>query len=87
MPEIEIIFEDDKFEHLWRFCKYAGMFYIPYFLMANMGADAAITDLSLFKKLSKFSQVDKELADEGLATLSRPPVVPGSQHCPTLPRQ
>ena len=70
-PEIEIIFEDDKLEHLRRFCKYAGMFYIPYFLTANIGADAAITDLSLFKKLSKFSQVDKELADEGLATLSR----------------
>ena len=30
-PEIEIIFEEDKFEHLKRFCVYSVMFYIPYF--------------------------------------------------------
>ena len=70
-PEIEIIFEDDKLEHLKRFCEYAVMFYIPYFLTANIGADAGVNDLSLYKKLKKFSQVDKLLADEALATLSR----------------
>ena len=70
-PEIEIIFEDDKLEHLRRFCEYAVMFYIPYFLTANIGADAAVNDLSLYKKLKKFSQVDKLLAEEALATLSR----------------
>ena len=32
---------------------------------------AAVNDLSLFKKLKKFSQVDKLLAEEALATLSR----------------
>lgn len=46
-------------------------FYIPFFLTASIGADAAITDISLYKKLKKFSKVDKELADEALATLSR----------------
>ena len=70
-PEIEIIFEDDKLEHLRRCCKYTVMFYIPYFLTANIGADAAVNDLSLYKKLKKFSQVDKLLAEEALATLSR----------------
>ena len=40
------------------------------FLTAYIGADAAITDLTLYKKLKKFSQVDKVLADEALATLS-----------------
>ena len=46
-------------------------FYILFFLTANIGADAAITDLSLYKKLMKFRQTEKELADEALATLSR----------------
>ena len=27
-PEIEIIFEEDKLEHLKRFCVYSVMFYI-----------------------------------------------------------
>ena len=70
-PEIEIILEDDKLELLRRFCEYAVMFYIPYFLTANFGADAAVNDLSLYKKLKKFSQVDKLRAEEALATLSR----------------
>ena len=69
-PEIEIIFQDDKLEHLRRFCEYAVMFYIPYFLTANIGADVAVNDLSLFKKQKKFQQVDKLLAEEALATLS-----------------
>ena len=47
------------------------MFYIPYFLTANIGADVAVNDLSLFKKQKKFQQVDKLLAEEALATLSR----------------
>ena len=58
--EPEIIFEADKLELLERFCVYAIMFYIPYFLTANIGADAAVTDLSLFKKLKKLQQVDEE---------------------------
>ncbi len=35
-------------------------FYIPFFLTANIGADAAFTDMSLYKKLKNFSQVDKD---------------------------
>ena len=69
--ETEIIYEEDKLELLERFCVYAVRFYIPFFLTANIGADAAVTDLTLYKKLRKFSQVDKELADEALATLTR----------------
>ena len=71
VSEIEIIFEEEKLELLKRFCVYAVMFYIPFFLTANIGADAAVNDLSLYKKLKKFQQVDKELADEALTTLSR----------------
>ena len=73
--EIEtlIIFEEDKLELLQRFCVYAVKFYIPHFIFmtANIGADAAVNDLSLSKKLKKFRQVDQDLADEALATLSR----------------
>ena len=69
--EIESIYEEEKLELLERFCVYAVKFYIPFFLTANIGADAAVNDLTLYKKLKKFSQVDKELADEALATLSR----------------
>ena len=69
--ETEIIYEEDKLELLERFCVYAVKFYIPFFLTANIGADAAITDLTLYKKLKKFSQVDKVLADDALTTLSR----------------
>ena len=46
-------------------------FYIPHFLTANIRADAANNDFSLYKKLKKFRQVDQDLADEALATLSR----------------
>ena len=69
VPETDtkIIFEKEKLELLERFCVYAVKFYIPFFLTANIGADAAVT---LYKKLKKFSQVDKELADEAVATLS-----------------
>ena len=69
--ETESIYEKEKLELLERFCVYAVKFYIPFFLTANIGVNAAVTDLSLYKKLKKFSQVDKELADEALATLSR----------------
>ena len=69
-PEIEIIFEDKKLEHLKRFCVFTVMFYIPYFLTANIRADAAVDDLILFKKLKKVPAGDKLLADEALATLS-----------------
>ena len=69
--ETLIIFEEDKLELLQRFCVYAVKFYIPHFLTANIGADAAVNDLSLSKKLKKFRQVDQDLADEALATLSR----------------
>ena len=56
-PEIKIIFEDKKLEHLKRFCVFTVVFYIPYLLTAYIGADAAVNDLSLFKKLKKFQQV------------------------------
>ena len=69
--ETEIIYEENKLELLERFCVYAVKFYILFFLTANIGADAAVTDLILYKKLRKFSQVDRQLADEALATLSR----------------
>ena len=69
--ETKIIYEEDKLELLERFCVYAVKFYIPFFLTANIGADAAVTDLTLYKKLRKFSQVDRQLAEEALATLSR----------------
>ena len=69
--ETENIYEKEQLELLERFCVYAIRFYIPFFLTANIGADAAITDLSLYKKLMKFRQTEKELADEALATLSR----------------
>ena len=45
-------------------------FYIPYFLTANIRADAAVDDLILFKKLKKVPAGDKLLADEALTTLS-----------------
>ena len=45
--ETEIIYEEDKLELLQRFCVYTVQFYIPFFLTANNGADAAITNLSL----------------------------------------
>ena len=62
------------------------MFYIPYFLTANIGADVAVNDLSLFKKLKKFQQVTSCWLMK-LSPLS--PATSGSQpqHCPVLPRQ
>ena len=68
--ETLIIFEEDKLKLLQRFCVYAVKFYIPHFIFmtANIGADAAVNDLSLYKKLKKFRQVDQDLADEALVS-------------------
>ena len=51
--ETEIIYEDDKLEVLQRFCVCTVKFYILFFLTSSIGADAAVTDLSLYKKLKK----------------------------------
>ena len=85
-PEIEIIFEDKKLEHLKRFCVFTVMFYIPYFLTANIRADAAVNDLILFKKLKKFQQVTSCWLRK-LSPLSPAPSGSQPQHYPVLPCQ
>ena len=46
-------------------------FYVPQFLLASLGRDAPINDLNLFKSLLQYREVDRELADSALDTLSR----------------
>ena len=45
--------------------------YIPYFLKATVGADAAFNDLSLHKQLVNFIDVDGPIATAALDVLSR----------------
>ena len=46
-------------------------FYVPQFLLASLGRDAPINDLNLFQSLLQYREVDRELADSALETLSR----------------
>jgi len=50
---------------------YTVKFYIPHFLTSNTGVDAPYNDLSLYKNLEKFKQVDEDLAKEALKVLGR----------------
>ena len=45
--------------------------YIPYFLKASVGADAAFNDLSLYKQLVDYIDVDGPIATAALEVLSR----------------
>ena len=47
------------------------LIYIPYFLKASVGADAAFNDLSLYKELVTFIDVDGPIATAALEVLSR----------------
>ena len=58
-----------QLELLRRFCHYAVSYYVPMFLTASRGADAAVNDLKLFKSLDNFKNIDKELAVQAQKTL------------------
>ena len=64
-------FDEEALEKLWRFGRYAVLFYVPSFLLSSSGRDAAINDLQLYKALLKYQNVDKELAQSAIATLNR----------------
>ena len=56
---------------MWRFGRYAVLYYIPDFLLSSSGRDAAFNDLQLYKALLKYREVDQELADSALDTFNR----------------
>jgi hypothetical protein len=56
---------------LRRFVIFNVLIYVPHFLSAGVGADAAFNDLKLFKKLCKFRAIDSELSDTALNVLRR----------------
>ena len=53
-------------EGLVRLCIFFVTIYIPYFLTAMVGADAAFNDLQLFKSLYSYIDLDGPLAVESL---------------------
>ena len=67
----ELVFEEDTLENLWRWGQFAVKFYVPQFLLASLGRDAPSNDLNLYKSLIEYRNVDRELADIALDTLSR----------------
>ena len=65
------MFEEDESKNMWRFGRYAVLYYIPDFLLSSSGRDAAFNDLQLYKALLKYREVDRELADSALDTFNR----------------
>ena len=65
------MFEEDQLKNMWRFGRYAVLYYIPDFLLSSSGRDAAFNDLQLYKALLKYREVDQELADSALDTFNR----------------
>ena len=65
------MFEEDQLKNMWRFGRYAVLYYIPDFLLSSSGRDAAFNDLQLYKALLKYQEVDRELADSALNTFNR----------------
>ena len=45
--------------------------YIPYFLKASVGADAAFNDVSLYKQFTDYIDVEGPIATAALEVLSR----------------
>ena len=66
-----LVFEEETLSNLERFGVYTVKFYIPHFLTSSTGVDAPYNDLSLYKNLEKFKQVDEDLAKEALKVLGR----------------
>ena len=66
-----MVFEEDQLKNMWRFGRYAVLYYIPDFLLSSSGRDAAFNDLQLYKALLKYREVDRELADSALDTFNR----------------
>ena len=58
------MFEEDESKNMWRFGRYAVLYYIPAFLLSRSGRDAAFNDLQL-------REVDRELAESALDTFNR----------------
>ena len=58
-------------EGLVRLGMFFVLIYIPYFLKASIGADAALNDLSLFKQLVDYIDEDGPIATAALEVLSR----------------
>ena len=67
----QLIFEEETLQKLWRWGHFAVKFYVPQFLLATLGRDAPGNDLNLYKAMLQYRQVDQELADIALDTLSR----------------
>ena len=68
---MEIEFNDEYKEALARFVKFTSLVYVPYFMMTSIGADAPYNDLELFKLLTKYKQVDCEVAEISLKAMER----------------
>ena len=75
-----LVYDETLLEKIKVYCEYAVVFQVPAFLTASRGADAAVLDLRLFKRLEQYKMEatrDKEIlkeemvATEALATLSR----------------
>ena len=58
-------------EPLIRVATFIATLYVPYFISASTGCDAAVNDLEMFKKLNIFSNTESDLAESALAVLCR----------------
>ena len=67
----QLVFEEETLQNLWRWGQFAVKFYVPQFLLASLGRDAPSNDLNLYQALLQYREVDREIADTALDTLSR----------------
>ena len=56
---------------LTRFVKFLVLIYIPYWFKVPLSSDAAVYDLSLYKQLLKYSEIDAEISMAVLQVQSR----------------
>ena len=69
--DFDFEFDDEYKSCLERFVKFTSLIYVPYFLVAPVGADAAFRDLELFKNLVRFREIDIEVSEAAILVFKR----------------
>ena len=57
--------------NLLRFVKFLLLIYIPYWFKVTLSADAAVHDLTLYKQLLQYNDIDSDTSQAALRALSR----------------
>ena len=67
----QLEYDEEVVADLIKFCSFTCTLFIPQFLSSSIGADAAINDLTFYKHLFNYKEIDPTLAEVGLAVMRR----------------